>query len=109
MPHNVTTLSQITPFDLTSLEECTEESVYAPGHIQPHGIVFLLQGTHLNILQTSENVEEFFGISAEELLGKPLQRLLGEVQVQKVVSNITQERLNSPNYFDLKLPLKDGK
>ena len=35
MPHNVTTLSQITSFDLTSLEECTEESVYAPGHIQP--------------------------------------------------------------------------
>src|SRR4028118_533649 len=109
MPHNVITLSQITPFDLTSLEECTEESVYAPGHIQPHGIVFLLQGTDLNILQTSENVEEFFGISAEELLGQPLQRLFGDVQVQKVVSNITQERQNFPNYLDIKVPLKDGK
>ncbi|MBD0306749.1 MAG: hypothetical protein ICV80_00970, partial [Microcoleus sp. T1-bin1] len=77
MPHNVTTISQITPFDLTSLEECTEESVYAPGHIQPHGIVFFLQGTKLNILQTSENVGELFGISAEELLCQPLQRLFG--------------------------------
>src|SRR4028119_362735 len=109
MPHNVTTISQITPFDLTSLEECTEESVYAPGHIQPHGIVFLLQGTNLNILQTSENVEEFFGISAEELLGKPLQGLFGEVQVQKIVSYLTQETQSFPNYLDIKIPLKDGK
>ena len=108
MPHNVTSLSQITPFDLTSLEECTEESVYAPGHIQPHGIVLLLQGTNLNILQTSENIEEFFGISAEELLGKPLQRLLGHFQVEKFVSNISQEKLNIYNLFDIKLPLKDG-
>src|SRR4028118_2007745 len=107
MPHNVTTLSQITPFDLTSLEECTEESVYAPGHIQPHGIVFLLQGTHLNILQTSENVEEFFGISAEELLAQPLQRLFGDVQVQKIVSKLAQEKQNFPNYFEIKLHLKD--
>ena len=109
MPHNVTTLSQITPFDLISLEECTEESVYAPGHIQPHGIVFLLQGSNLNILQTSENVEEFFGISAEELLGKPLQGLLGHAQGQKIVSNIHQRTLNFHNFFDIKLPLKDGK
>jgi chemotaxis family two-component system sensor kinase Cph1 len=109
MPHNVTTLSQITPLDLTSLEECTEESVYAPGHIQPHGIVFLLQGTNLNILQTSENVEEFFGISAEELLGQPLQRLLGDDRGQKIVSNIHQQTLNFHNFFEIKLPLKDGK
>src|SRR4028119_140079 len=97
MPDNVTKISQITPFDLTSLEECTEESVYAPGHIQPHGIVLLLQGTNLNILQTSENVEEFFGISAEELLYQPLQRLLGPVQVEKIVSNLTKETLNIHN------------
>ena len=96
MPHNVAKISQITPFDLTNLEECTEESVYAPGHIQPHGIVFLLQGTDLNILQISENVEKFFGRAAEELLNQPLQRLFGHDKVQKIVSNITQGTLNFP-------------
>src|SRR5919199_5566937 len=109
MAHNVTTISQITPSDLTSLEKCTEESVYAPGHIQPHGIVFLLEGTNFNILQTSENVEKFFGISAEELLGKPLQRLFGNVQGQEIVSNIHERTINSHNSFDIKLPLKEGK
>ncbi|MBD1828263.1 ATP-binding protein [Microcoleus vaginatus GB1-A2] len=108
MPHNVSKISQLTPFELTSLEECTEESVYAPGHIQPHGIVLLLQGTELNILQVSENLEQFFGISAEQLLGQPLQRLLGHDQVQRIVSYLTQETLKISNSFDVKIPLKDG-
>ena len=48
------------------------------------GIVLLLQGTDLNILQTSENVEEFLGISAEELLCQPLQRLLPTIKYKKL-------------------------
>src|SRR6476661_10341514 len=103
MPENVTELSQITPFNLTSLEDCTEESVYAPGHIQPHGIVFLLQGTDLKILQVSENVEEFFGMAAEELLGQPLQRLFSKAQVEKIVSYLTKKTLNIQNYLELKI------
>ncbi|WP_445241193.1 ATP-binding protein [Microcoleus vaginatus] len=109
MPYKITKLSQITPLTLTSLEECSEESVYAPGHIQPHGIVLLMQGNSLNILQASENVEQFFGISAEELLGQPLPGLLGHDQVQKIVRYLNQEQLNIHNSFDLKIPLKDGK
>jgi len=109
MPENVTELSQITPFNLTSLEDCTEESVYAPGHIQPHGIVFLLQGTDLKILQVSENVEEFFGMAAEELLGQPLQRLFSKAQVEKIVSYLTKKTLNIQNYLELKIHRKHGK
>ncbi len=109
MRQNVTNPSQITPFNLTMLEECTEESVYAPGHIQPHGIVFLLQGTCLNILQVSENVEEFFGMAAEELLGQPLQRLFSQAQVEKIVSYLSKKTLNIQNYLDLKTHGKHGK
>src|SRR6476469_2013006 len=109
MPHKITNFSQVTSFTLTSLEECSEESVYAPGHIQPHGIVLLLQGNSLNILQASENVEQFFGISAEELLGQPLPSLWGHAQVQEIVRYLNQEQLNIHNIFDIKIPLKDGK
>jgi chemotaxis family two-component system sensor kinase Cph1 len=84
MPYKITKLSQINPLTLTTLEECSEESVYAPGHIQPHGIVLLMQGNSLNILQASENVEQFFGISAEELLGQPLPAYWDTIKYKKL-------------------------
>ncbi|MEG4330253.1 PAS domain-containing protein, partial [Microcoleus sp. herbarium5] len=108
MPNNTPNISQIAPFNLKDLEECSEESVYAPGHIQPHGIVLLLQEKSLKILQASENVEQFFGISAAELLGQQLPGLLGHEQVQEIVRYLAQEQLNIHNSFDLKIPLKDG-
>ncbi|MEG4420245.1 ATP-binding protein [Microcoleus sp. LAD1_D5] len=109
MPHKIPNISPITPFDLTNLEECTEESVYAPGHIQPHGIILLMQRNNLNILQASENVELFFGMAAEELLGQSLPKLLGHDQVQEMVRQISNEQININNGFDINIPLKDGK
>ncbi|MEG3967933.1 ATP-binding protein [Microcoleus sp. T2B6] len=108
MPQKNPKISQLTPLNLKILEECSEEAVYAPGHIQPHGIVLLMQRNSLNILQVSENVEQFLGISAEELLGQPLPELLGHDRVQEIVRYLTQEPLNIHKGFDLKIPLKDG-
>ncbi|MEG4069515.1 ATP-binding protein [Microcoleus sp. Pol11C2] len=108
MPHKIPKNFQINPFDLTNLEECSEESVYAPGHIQPHGIVLLLQEKSLNILQVSDNVEVFFGISVAELLGQPLPWLFGHEQVQEIVRYLNQEKLKINNSFELKIPLRNG-
>ncbi|MBD2607721.1 response regulator [Scytonema hofmannii FACHB-248] len=92
----------LTPSILTSLEVCSEESVYAPGYIQPHGILLMLQEPHLRILQISENVEQFFGISAEALLGQPLQRLFSHDQVQRLAGYLAQDNLELCNPFQLK-------
>jgi two-component system, chemotaxis family, sensor kinase Cph1 len=98
----LTKLRSITRLELTNLEECSEESVYAPGHIQPSGIVLLLQGSELKILQVSENVEQFFGISAAALLGQPLQRLFSRAQVQPIADYLNQKNLEIYHPFDLK-------
>ena len=76
--------AEFTPSDLTNLEECTEESVYAPGYIQPHGVLLTLQEPHLKILQVSENVEQFFGLAATALLGKSLDQLFSRDQVKRI-------------------------
>ncbi|MEH2025207.1 response regulator [Nostoc sp.] len=87
---------------LTALEVCSDESVYAPGYIQPHGMLLLLQEPQLRILQISENVEQFFGISAEALLGQPLQRLFSRDQVQQLAGYLSQDNLELYNPFQLK-------
>ncbi|MEH2323378.1 MAG: response regulator [Nostoc sp.] len=92
----------VTPSLLTALEVCSEESVYAPGYIQPHGMLLMLQEPHLTILQISENLEQFFGISAEALLGQPLQRLFSDAQVQRLIGYLAQNNLEICNPFKLK-------
>jgi len=100
-PSILTKLHSLTPSDLAALEDCSEESVCAPGHIQAYGIVLNLQGASLKILQVSENVEQFFGISAAALLGQPLQRLFSPTQVQQIAV-MTQNNLEIYNPFELK-------
>ncbi|MGB8686429.1 MAG: ATP-binding protein [Microcoleus sp.] len=109
MQHPILTkLRSITRLELTNLEECSEESVYAPGHIQPSGIVLLLQGADLKILQVSENVEQFFGISAEALLGKPLQRLFSSAQIQPIANYLNQKNLENYHPFEIKTQRRVG-
>ncbi|MEH1787000.1 MAG: response regulator [Nostoc sp.] len=94
--------SSLTPSALTVLEVYSDESVYAPGYIQPHGMLLMLQEPDLKILQISENVEQFFGISAEALLGQSLERLFSHAQVQRLVGYLAQENLELCNLFKLK-------
>lgn len=98
--------SKFPPVSLTTLEECSEESVYAPGHIQPHGILLTLQEPHLTILQLSENAEQFLGISATTLVGKPLQRLFSRAQVKRIAELLLQDNLELYNPFELKVRAK---
>lgn len=95
-------LSDLTASSLSSLENCSEESVYAPGYIQAHGILLTLQEPHLKILQVSQNVEQFFNIPAKELLGQPLQRLFSQAQVKRIANFLKQEQLEICNPFELK-------
>ncbi|MHC5822525.1 MAG: ATP-binding protein, partial [Nostoc sp.] len=98
---NLILLSSLTSI-LTALKVCSDESVYAPGYIQPHGMLLMLQEPQLTILQISENVEQFFGISAEALLGQPLQRLFSRAQVQRLAGYLAEDNLELCNPFELK-------
>lgn len=97
---------KFTPSDLTTLENCSEESVYAPGYIQPNGVLLVLQEPHLTIVQVSENVEQFFGIPVAALLGKPLQCLFSRPQVNRIADFLRQDNLDYCNPFELKRRFK---
>ena len=94
--------AEFPPPALTTLEGCSKESVYAPGYIQPHGVLLTLQEPHLKILQVSENVEQFFGISAVALLGQSLQKLFSRTQVKRITEFLLQDNLNRCNPFELR-------
>ncbi|WP_338038100.1 hypothetical protein [Neosynechococcus sphagnicola] len=97
---------KFTPSSLTNLEDCTEESVYAPGYIQSHGMLLTLEAPDFKILQVSENVVQSFDISPAALLGQSLERLFPDTQVNDIVSSLLQNNLDWCNPFELKTRVK---
>jgi len=91
------------PTSLTDLESCSDESVYAPGYIQPYGMLLHLQRLDLKILQVSENLEQFLGIFPKDLLGKPLKHLFSPAQVQKIAHYLRTDNLGYRKSFELKI------
>ncbi|MDB5891505.1 MAG: multi-sensor signal transduction histidine kinase [Polaromonas sp.] len=61
----------------TSLTTCESEPVQTPGCIQAHGVLVTARLPELTVLQISENSARYFDEAPEQLLGQPLQHLIG--------------------------------
>lgn len=66
------------------LSNCAREPIHIPGAVQPHGALFALREPELVVLQASANVRELFGVAAEEVLGHPVDALLGRDEADRL-------------------------
>lgn len=57
---------------------CAKEPIQIPGSIQPHGFMLVLDPNTLQVLQASENVAQWLGVTAEALLQQTLHGLILE-------------------------------
>jgi light-regulated signal transduction histidine kinase (bacteriophytochrome) len=67
-----------------TLTNCDREPIHIPGLVQPYGFLLCLDPTSKLIVQASENVDVFTGLSVDQLLGKGLDRLLGPARLAEV-------------------------
>ncbi|MBR8832368.1 MAG: response regulator [Chlorogloea purpurea SAG 13.99] len=85
------------------LSNCETEAIHSPGLIQPHGVLFVLAESDLQIIRVSDNTEVFFAIEAKSLIGRKLDFLFSEKQINdfkkslqnldpKIVQSIELER-----------------
>jgi two-component system, chemotaxis family, sensor kinase Cph1 len=65
---------------VNGLPSTEEKSIRIPGFIKPYGILLALEEPQLEIVHISQNTQELLGISAEQLLNRPLAKLLGTRQ-----------------------------
>jgi diguanylate cyclase (GGDEF)-like protein/PAS domain S-box-containing protein len=75
----------MTPADL---ERCASEPIHLPGSIQPHGCLLALDPFELSIRQASRNVEEFLGESVDSLLGRKLESVFPESELEPLRETI---------------------
>jgi len=52
-----------------AVERCALEPIQEPGSVQPHGFLLVLDEIDLRVLQASENIEQWLGVPAQELIG----------------------------------------
>ncbi|MDZ8187794.1 MAG: ATP-binding protein [Nostoc sp. ChiSLP02] len=67
----------------TALTNHDRKPIYRPGSIQPHGVLLALN-TQLEIVQVSNNTQQYLGKEPEDLLGQPLGYLLDAKKVEAV-------------------------
>jgi len=63
--------------------QCDAEPIHIPGGIQPHGYLLCLSST-LTIIQASENVGTLVGCPVEQLLGEPVDVVIGAAAAARV-------------------------
>ena len=73
------------------ITNCDSEPVQTPGCVQAHGVLVAFRLADLAIQQVSENVGRLLGIEADDLLGKPLTALVGDVGARRLQAFLTSE------------------
>ncbi|MBD1909260.1 MULTISPECIES: ATP-binding protein [unclassified Leptolyngbya] len=85
------------------LREAVEPDPFARS-IQPHGVLLVLSDSELVVLQVSANIQEYFGVLPQDLLGQPLTRLLDEAAIaliQQSIKRLKHINFNGFNHLNL--------
>jgi light-regulated signal transduction histidine kinase (bacteriophytochrome)/CheY-like chemotaxis protein len=64
------------------LTDCENEPITIPGSIQPHGLLLVLRGSGLTVVQASTNLPLFLGVAPREMLGQPVGQWFDEASAQ---------------------------
>ncbi|RZL54877.1 MAG: hypothetical protein EOO93_19700 [Pedobacter sp.] len=90
-----------------NLSNCDNEPIHVPGRVQSHGFLIALDFENI-ICFCSENIKDFLGVSAENLLEKPLADL--EIILNNDVQHDFLTKLlimaNSKRDFAINNPMK---
>lgn len=79
------------------LEECAREPIHAPGAIQPHGALLVIDPYSLEIVQASANTGVLLGREVTSLLGQRLEVLAGSEAAAKLRAVIAAGVEDAPN------------
>src|SRR5689334_13949915 len=94
------------PTQATALTNHDRKPIHIPGSIQPHGVLLALN-TQLEIVQVSNNTQEYLGKEPENLLAQPLSYLLDAREVEAVKQCLVK-KIGSSNAFKVLINTSNG-
>lgn len=91
-------------FGQADLSNCERELIHLAGSVQPHGLLLVLHGANLKVVQLSDNTLSHLGLPASDLLLQPLHDVLPTLARQ--VHNLATETLHEPVLFQCELMVR---
>ena len=101
-----------------ALKECAREPIHIPGSIQPYGMLFVVEGDKMRIMQASENLSRWLPQqSVNGVLGRHLADVIGKEQAEKIKGIIVERSLQpiqstvvkiDDNWFDAVAHMSNG-
>lgn len=87
-----------------TITNCEDEPIHVPGSIQPHGFLLGVKRESSKIIYCSENCSDYFGLSLQEILDKPLDTILlkDEVISFDTYFNSGENEIARPFIFTIK-------
>ncbi len=85
--------------------DCATAPIYAPGHVQPHGVLVATFPQQTRISHVSDNIETSLGIAADRLLGADLGQLFGTAATASFELLLGSETYAPSNVLSLMLPI----
>ena len=73
----------------SDLSACDSEPIHAPGGIQPHGYLFVIDEGSMTVVQASVNTGELLNVPLESMLGARFDRVLGSECAARVSQSLT--------------------
>ena len=67
--------------DLTA---CEREPITIPGLVQPHGLLLVLRGPGLTVMQASVHFPLLLGVAPSVMLGQPVGRWFDEASANRL-------------------------
>lgn len=67
-----------------ALRKCESEQIHIPGSIQPCGALLVVDATDEVVVQVSDNLAEYLGLSPGAALGKPLADIINADNAEKI-------------------------
>ena len=77
-------MESASPAFLAALRHCESEPIHIPASIQPDGALVVVSTANARVLQVSANLEQVLGMTPQAALGRPLVRLVGEGNFQRL-------------------------
>ncbi len=82
-----------------TLSNCDDEPVQTPGCIQAHGLLMALRLSDRVVTQVSENCEHWTGLPVDQVLGRPLEHVVGKAAAERIEALATSQSLDqNPSY-----------
>lgn len=78
-----------------ALEHCAQEPIHIPNLIQPHGAMIIARKDNNQIVQVSNNIEDFFGKSPDYFIEKKLNDIFKKDDIESLADIIRNHDLES--------------